>query len=156
MGGKKRTVVAAMVACGVLAGCMGENETAGAALGGIVGGLAGNQFGKGDGKVAATAAGAAIGALAGAQVGRSLDEQSRSAAQRAAVQSLESGQTITWDNPQNAAGPASGQTTIVRSGRAADGRTCREYQTTVRIGGELQKSYGTACRDAAGQWQIIS
>ena len=156
MRGKIRTVTAAMVACGVLAGCMGSNETSGAVMGSVVGGLAGNQLGKGDGNIAATAAGAAIGAIVGAQIGRSMDEQSQRQAQQARVASFESGDTVIWDNPNNAGGPASGQTAIVRSGRTKDGRTCREFQTTTTIGGEMATTYGTACRDAAGQWQIQS
>lgn len=35
------------------------------------------------------------------------------------------------------------------------GRYCREYQTTVVINGQSQPSYGTACRQPDGTWQIV-
>ncbi|MEI6558306.1 MAG: hypothetical protein WCO00_07835 [Rhodospirillaceae bacterium] len=36
------------------------------------------------------------------------------------------------------------------------GRTCREYQSTVTVGGQRQKSYGTACLAADGSWRIMN
>lgn len=37
-----------------------------------------------------------------------------------------------------------------------DGRYCREYQSNVRVGGVLRESYGTACQQPDGSWEIIS
>lgn len=37
-----------------------------------------------------------------------------------------------------------------------DGRYCREYQSRVRVGGQIQQSYGTACMQPDGSWEIIS
>ena len=36
------------------------------------------------------------------------------------------------------------------------GRLCREYQTTVTVGGTRQPSYGTACRMPDGSWRIMN
>ena len=36
------------------------------------------------------------------------------------------------------------------------GRTCREYQSTVMVGGVRQPSYGTACLAADGSWRIMN
>ncbi|HVI49687.1 MAG TPA: hypothetical protein VM661_00595 [Candidatus Sulfotelmatobacter sp.] len=36
------------------------------------------------------------------------------------------------------------------------GRTCREYQTTIMINGLPKASYGTACLMADGQWRIVN
>ena len=36
------------------------------------------------------------------------------------------------------------------------GRTCREYQSTVRVGGARQPSYGTACLMPDGSWRIMN
>lgn len=33
---------------------------------------------------------------------------------------------------------------------------CREYQTTARINGAPQKTYGTACRQPDGSWRIVN
>lgn len=35
------------------------------------------------------------------------------------------------------------------------GRYCREYQTTVMVGGAPQPAYGTACRMPDGTWRIV-
>lgn len=36
-----------------------------------------------------------------------------------------------------------------------DGQTCREYQTTVVVGGRRQAAYGTACLDENGTWRVV-
>ena len=144
-----------------LSGCggMGENETAGSILGGVAGAVVGNQFGSGDGKTAATALGAVIGAMVGGNVGRSLDATSRQRAGAAAERALDTadvGESIIWDNPDNAGGPAHGSATVTRQGADTQGRTCREFQQTVIIGGREEQSYGTACRDENGDWKIVT
>lgn len=37
-----------------------------------------------------------------------------------------------------------------------DGRYCREYTAQVKVGNQLQPSYGTACLQPDGAWQIQS
>lgn len=37
----------------------------------------------------------------------------------------------------------------------SSGRSCREYQTTVTVGGAAQPGYGTACLEADGSWRIV-
>lgn len=37
----------------------------------------------------------------------------------------------------------------------ARGRTCREYQTTVTVGGTPQPAYGTACLQPDGSWRVV-
>ena len=145
----------------VLSGCadMSENETAGTILGGVVGGVVGNTFGKGSGKTAATALGAVMGATVGRNIGSSLDETSRRQAGAAAHEALDTaavGESISWENPDNTGGPAYGSATVTRQGADREGRTCREFQQTVIIGGREEQSYGTACRDDNGDWKIVS
>ena len=145
----------------LLAGCSGmsENETTGTLLGGAAGAVIGSQFGKGSGKNAATAIGAILGASVGREIGASLDETSRRRAGEATHRALETadvGAGITWENPANAGAPAMGTTVITRQGADQQGRTCREFQQTVTIGGEEVQSYGTACRDGNGDWQLMS
>ena len=144
-----------------LVGCggMSQNETTGTLLGGAAGAVLGSQFGKGDGRTAATAIGAIIGASVGREIGASLDETSRRQAAQTTYQALETadvGAGITWDNPANAGEPAKGSTVITRQGADEQGRTCREFQQTVTIGGKEVQSYGTACRDDNGDWKLIS
>ena len=143
-------------------GCgeVGDNEAAGTLLGGIAGAVVGNQFGDGEGRTAATALGAVIGAMVGGNIGKSLDETSRERAGAATHRALDTasiGESITWENPDNSGGPpAYGTSTVTRQGADSEGRTCREFQQTVTIGGRQEQSYGTACRDANGDWKLVT
>ena len=40
--------------------------------------------------------------------------------------------------------------------QASNGLTCREYQSTVVVGGRAQNSYGTACLQPDGSWRIAN
>ncbi len=33
---------------------------------------------------------------------------------------------------------------------------CREYQRSVNVGGHMEQSYGTACRQPDGAWKVVS
>ena len=140
-------------------GRMSQNETTGTLVGGAAGAVIGSQFGKGGGKTAATAIGMVLGATVGREIGASLDETCRRQAGEATHRALETadvGAGTTWDNPVNAGAPAKGSTVITRQGADQQGRTCREFQQTVTIGGEEVQSYGTACRDDNRDWKLVS
>lgn len=40
--------------------------------------------------------------------------------------------------------------------RASNGQYCREYQTTIRVGGHYEDSYGTACQQPDGSWRVAN
>ena len=61
------------------------------------------------------------------------------------------GETISWNE-----GNASGYVTPTREGTSSSGRYCREFQHEVSIGGKKEQSYGTACRQPDGSWEMIS
>ncbi len=127
-----------------------NRETIGGVLGGIAGAAVGSQFGKGDGQIAATIGGTLLGVLVGGSIGRSMD----SADMGCVGQALEYApprQPVVWSNP--GAG-ADYRVTPVRNFER-DGSLCREYQTTVTIGGRRQNAYGTACRTPDGDWQLV-
>jgi surface antigen len=45
----------------------------------------------------------------------------------------------------------------VRSGTDTQtGALCREYQSTVVVGGKQEQAYGTACRQADGSWKVVN
>ena len=60
------------------------------------------------------------------------------------------GSTIAWDD----AG-AAGSVSVLREGRSSSGKTCREFQQTVTVGGRSEQAYGTACLQPDGAWQIV-
>jgi surface antigen len=154
-------VSAALAACAPAAqrtpGAVGEanKTTAGTAAGAVGGGLLGAQIGHGGGQLAAVAAGTLLGAFIGHQVGESLDRADIEYARRAQDQAYAApiGQQIIWSNPQSGAG---GTVTPTREGNDSTGHYCREYQSTVTIGGKTEQAYGTACRQPDGSWTIIN
>ncbi len=130
-------------------------QSIGTLLGAGVGALAGSRVGKGDGRLAAVAIGALAGAWAGSEIGKSLDKADRIYAGRTAQNSMEYnkvGQTSTWNNPDSG---HSGTYTPTRTYETANGQNCREYETTINVGGRMEKAFGRACRQPDGTWKII-
>ncbi len=133
----------------------GPKQTFGGIAGGVGGGLLGSQFGKGHGRLVAVGAGVLLGSLLGSEVGRQMDANDKRLAANANQRAYSApvGQQINWNNPQNG---NSGSVTPVRDGYSRSGEYCREFQQNVTIGGKVQKSYGTACRQPDGQWKIVN
>jgi surface antigen len=128
-----------------------NNEGVGALSGGVIGGLVGSQFGGGAGKVAAAAGGALLGAYLGGNIGKYMDRQDKIEMQRA-LETAPVGRSVAWTNPDN------GNQYTVKPTRTFyhDEQPCREYTTEAMIGGQKQKVYGKACRQADGSWKIAS
>ncbi len=61
------------------------------------------------------------------------------------------GETIVWNQ-----GGATGSVTAVREGTSTAGRTCRDFQQAVTIGGKTEQAYGTACLQADGAWEVVA
>ena len=82
-----------------------------------------------------------------------LNEQQQREHEAAQVQATTApiGETIYWRE-----GNASGYVTATREGSSSSGRYCREFQHEVTIGGKKEQSYGTACRQPDGSWEVIS
>lgn len=153
----KSVAIIALASVLVLSGCdnMGSKQTGGAIIGGAGGALAGAQFGKGRGQLVTTAIGTLLGAAVGSSVGASLDELDQMKAQQAFNQASVGpvGDAIAWNNPNSG---NSGTVKVTRDGTSNKGAYCREFQTTVVIGGKPQSSYGTACRQPNGDWKMQS
>ena len=150
--------VLAVAALGLsLAACEGlQKEQLGALFGGAAGAVVGAQFGDGKGQLAAVAAGALLGAIAGSEIGKSLDRADQLYMQQTAQRSLETspaGSTATWENPDSG---HSGTITPTLTYERNTGEYCREYQQTVRVGGNVEEAFGTACRQEDGTWMIVN
>jgi surface antigen len=149
------TLVSTILMAFLLMGC--ESTGPKTAVGGLGGAAAGGLLaaalgGKGPG----IAAGAILGGLIGGAIGDRLDAADREKASAAASQALESvpsGQSVAWRNPDSG---NSGVVTPVRTYQTSTGQHCREYTQTITIGGEKHQSYGTACRQPDGSWKIVS
>ena len=133
-----------------------NKESVGALLGAVAGGVTGSQVGKGRGQLVATAAGALLGSYIGKEIGKSLDKADRLAMEQTMNQSLEIspvGKTTAWQNPDSG---NSGTVTPKKTFKRKEGGYCREFLTTVTVGGRSEEAYGTACRQPDGSWKIVS
>lgn len=156
---KKLVLVAVLGVMAVeICGCTPGNNTPGAtAAGALAGGLIGNQLFLGQKNAfAGVLAGALIGGVIGNRIGNYMDEQDKANMQSAIINTPVN-QQASWTSDK--AGP-NGQpvTYTVRPVRnyTVHHRYCREYQTTVTVGGEAKKAYGKACRQPDGSWKIVS
>lgn len=152
---KAKLTASLLLAAISLTACENPKQAIGTVGGGALGAWAGSSIGKGRGKTVATATGAVLGALLGGEIGRQLDEKDKMYANRTTQSVLETGKTgavSTWKNPD------SGNSGTIKPIKTyeTDGRYCREFVQTVRIGGKVQEAYGTACRQPDGSWQIVS
>jgi surface antigen len=138
-------------------GQLGENNktTGGTLIGALGGALLGSQIGGGNGRIVGAVAGTMIGGFIGHEVGASLDREDVARAQAAQQRAYTApiGQQIVWNNPDNG---HSGTITPQREGKDTTGNYCREYQTTITVGGETQKAFGTACRQPDGSWKVVN
>ena len=119
----------------------------GAAGGGLIAAAAG-------GSPAAIAGGVILGGLLGGAIGNALDQRDKELAMKEAQYSLEhsqAGNSSQWQNPDSG---NSGTFTPTRTYQTEGGQYCREYTQEILVGGEKHESYGTACRQPDGTWQI--
>lgn len=122
----------------------------GSVIGGGLGALVGSQIGDGSGNTAAIIGGTLAGILVGNGVGGYLEQSDRNCVD-AALDTADDYETISWHHPQSG---DRYEVTPVRSYETRSGRYCREYNTTVVVGGRAERAYGTACRQPDGAWQI--
>ena len=135
-----------------LAGSRCSSDLIGTLLGAAAGGLVGSQIGDGTGQLAAVGAGVLLGAVLGNNIGAQVGAHDRNCMAHTLAQAPDH-QQVVWQNP------ASGQdyaVTPTRSYDASDGRYCREYTAESIIGAEIQQTYGTACRQPDGAWEIVN
>lgn len=81
------------------------------------------------------------------------EKQAMSDTVQNALENNKSDQSSDWVNPDTG---NSGGVTPVRTFSDSQGQPCREFISTIVIGGQQQQGYGTACRQPDGTWQIVS
>ena len=128
-----------------------NRQTLGALLGGAAGAAAGTQIGSGSGNTAAIIGGTIVGFLVGGSIGRAMDDLDQNCVGQI-LEHAPDGSDITWVG----ADQARYQVEPRRTYQEAGGAYCREYTATAAIGGRSQQTYGTACRQPDGSWQLIN
>ena len=153
----KNVVIATVLATTLMSGCAGtyNKATTGAALGALTGTALAYGLGKDSSKKNLwLIAGAAAGGLIGNNIGAKLDERDRLLLGQTFQNTMENAPTNQvggWNNPDSG---NSGTVTPTQTMMSANNQPCREFNTTVNIGGELSQAYGTACRQNDGSWKI--
>ncbi len=61
-------------------------------------------------------------------------------------------QASDWVNPDTG---RSGAVVPIKTFTNDQGQPCREFTSTITIGGKAEQGYGTACRQPDGTWQIV-
>lgn len=138
----------------LLSGCAnsrGQNESSGMIIGGILGGVLGHGVGGGHGQTAATIIGSLIGTSIGGNVGRVMDQNDRIKVAHS-LENVRTGVESSWRNPDSGY-----QYRVVPTRTYQENALpCREYQVDATLGGNVEKIYGTACRQADGSWKVKS
>ncbi|SDO47863.1 glycine zipper domain-containing protein [Desulforhopalus singaporensis] len=119
----------------------------GAGIGGIGGAIIGQAIG---GDTEATLIGAAVGTMLGYIVGNEMDKYDRQRLNQT-YETAPSGQTTRWSNPDNG---NVYQVTPQPAYYPAPERPCRQAEILATIDGKTEKTYTTACRNSAGQWEL--
>lgn len=140
----------AVMATGLVGCSPGNNMIGSTVVGTAAGGLLGAALFHGSGAWIGILGGALVGGVIGNFVGNKMDADDQQRMSNAVV-TTPVGQEASWTNSHDV-------TYTVRPIRnyRHHSRYCREYQTTVQIGGEQKKAFGRACRMPDGQWKIVS
>lgn len=159
---QSRAFAFALCAALLLSGCatdeqnkpVASSESIGTVLGALGGALLGSQIGGGNGQVVAAIVGGAAGAWIGNRLGASLEENARRARAEAAGKAVDApvGQSIVWSDPRS---QSSGVVRPRNQQTRADGRVCREFEETIRIGSREETAMATMCREPDGTWKAV-
>lgn len=134
---------------------------AGAMVGALAGGHAGAKFGGGLGQALFILTGAVTGASVGYEAGTILypsDQAAYDNNARVALNENINGKISDWVNPETG---NSGIFTPVKTFIATNGRTCRDYRSTLALKAHENKKriiahqFGTACQQKDGSWYSL-
>ncbi|BHH86347.1 glycine zipper domain-containing protein [Desulforhopalus sp. 52FAK] len=123
--------------------------TQGAGIGAAGGAIIGQAIGR---NTEATLIGAAVGTMLGYIVGNEMDKFDKQELNQA-YEFGQSGQSSSWTNPDSGnAYQVTPQPAYTSPQRPQT--PCRKAEILATIDGQTQKTYTTACRNSAGQWEL--
>lgn len=126
-----------------------NREAVGAVMGGIAGGVIGNTTASGDNKELGTFAGAIIGVVLGKELVGRMDKADIQCTSQV-LERARDDQTVVWNNPDTGR-----HYSVIpyQSYKQTDGRYCRNYKATIRVGTTESIYKETACRNESGVWE---
>ena len=150
----KKLILVGLVSLPLIGGCASKMQT-GTALGALTGGALAYGLGQDSSKKELwTVLGIGLGAMIGQSIGQQLDERDQYLMAQTfefAMEKAPTNETAKWENPDTGVG---GSVTPTKTYSTTQGTPCREFTTSVSIGGQTEQAYGTACRQADGSWKI--
>ena len=150
----KKLILVCLVSLPLIGGCASKMQT-GTALGALTGGALAYGLGQDSSKKELwTVLGIGLGAMIGQSIGQQLDERDQYLMAQTfefAMEKAPTNETAKWENPDTGVG---GSVTPTKTYSTTEGTPCREFTTSVSIGGQTEQAYGTACRQADGSWKI--
>ena len=150
----KKLILVGLVSLPLISGCASKMQT-GTALGALTGGALAYGLGQDSSKKELwTVLGIGLGAMIGQSIGQQLDERDQYLMAQTfefAMEKAPTNETAKWENPDTGVG---GSVTPTKTYSTTQGTPCREFTTSVSIGGQTEQAYGTACRQADGSWKI--
>ena len=150
----KKLMLIGLVSLPLVSGCVTKMET-GTALGALTGGALAYGLAQDSSKKELwTVLGIGLGAMVGQSIGQQLDERDQMLMAQTfefAMEKAPTNEMAQWENPDSGAG---GTVTPTKTYSTTVGTPCREFTTSVSIGGQTEQAYGTACRQADGSWKI--
>ena len=123
----------------------GNNAENGLQVGALSGAIIGQAIGH---DTQATLVGAAVGSMFGYMVGNEMDKADRNKL-NSVYERTQSQQTVKWQNPDTGNSFAVTPQPAYRT--SSSNQVCRRAEIVARIGGELKKTYSTACRNHKGE-----
>jgi surface antigen len=120
----------------------------GVGIGGAGGALIGQAIGR---NTEATLIGAAVGSLLGYIVGNEMDKYDRRELNHA-YEYGPSGQATSWRNPDN----GNSYQVVPQPAYTQQQQHCRRAEILATIDGKTERTYTTACRNSAGQWELTN
>lgn len=131
---------------------MFDQRDIGGLVGAAAGGFSGSRFSKSNDTLAATAIGALIGAAVGHRAGGGI-ARSEEVCFSQSFEYVADRETIAWMDPVAGVHYA---VTPTKTVKALDGRFCREYTARATVNGQAAGTFGTACRQPDGSWELIN
>ncbi len=128
-------------------------EIIGTGLGMAAGGLLGSQIGKGSGQLVSTGVGMAVGGVIGNSIAKDIDSPTAPAPSAYVPPGEPAPVVYNSYTPNYVAPPAPPPAPPITY---VDKNTyCRPYSQEIRIDGQIQESFGTACLQPDGTWRIV-
>ncbi len=150
----KKLMLVGLVTLPLVSGCATKMET-GTALGALTGGALAYGLGQDSSKKELwTVLGIGLGAMIGQSIGQQLDERDQYLMAQTFEFTMEKAPTNHRSQLENPDTGHGGTVTPTNTFQTTEGTPCREFTTTVSIGGHTEEAYGTACRQADGSWKI--